>query len=412
MLTAKPFGHEQLYVISGPVGAGKTLHVEQFLDRLVDSNYRSNGNVVVVRHPADDSSPNTIGRHSVQVTASVDEIIQRLSIHTETVIVVGASHYTDHNIVCFADAVVRSGRKMVVSGLNLDVNGQPHGFMPQLMALAHHVEVMKSICYCCDDENASRSVQIEGHYFPSCTHHAMHPDAPPIAAGKGGSLSLYLGPMFAGKSTKWSRKIEKLRVAGRDPIVFKYLGDTRDGSSGSKVYDTGEVTIHSGKREQAICVSNAEQMSAYLRDFPKQKDIALDEGQFIHGLYNLVLSSLGKGYRFHITGLPRGFNRSPFGDIPKLMCLADVIEMNYAMCVYENGSGRCGRPATENQRLKRGADGVVGVAHANDPLELIGGKDKDGASYFYEARCLQHWKLEGEDLRKYSFRRFASDTFG
>ena len=406
MLTARPFDHRQLYVISGPVGAGKTTQVEQFLDRLVDSDYRRNGNVVVVRHPADDCNPHTIGRHQVSVADSVDEIARRISDHTETVIVVGASHYSDSRIVDLADAVVRSGRKMVVSGLNLDVNSQPHGFMPELMAISSHVKVRKSICHSCGDESATRSVRIKDTYLPSCTHHAAHPDLHAIASGKGGSLSLYLGPMFAGKSTEWSREIEKLANAGRSPIVFKYLGDTRDGSEGKRVYDVGEVTIHSGKRQPAICVRDAQDITAYLQDHPRQKDIALDEGQFIVGLYDFVLSSLEKGYRFHITGLPRGFNRGSFGDIPKLMCLADNIEMNYAMCVHENGHGRCGHPATENQRLKKGEDGSVSVAHARDPLELIGGKDQAGASYFYEARCLKHWRLDGEKKRGYSFTPF------
>ncbi len=86
------------------------------------------------------------------------------------------------------------------------------------------------------------------------------------------------------------------------------------------------------------------------------------------------------------------------------MCLADSIEISYATCVG------CGRPATDNQRMKREGGKIV-PAHVDDPLVAPGGKDSRTGRvkdpYFYEARCLDQWILRGEKKNIFELPRYV-----
>ncbi len=403
MLTAKPFGHARFELISGPVGSEKTQEIESFLDSLVGSGYKRNGNILVVRHPKDDPNPYMIGRHEVKVTDTPQEIAAHIHPETETVIIAGISHYQDKSIVQLIDAINRSGRKATATGLNVDIDGDPHGHMADLMGIATHITLMKAECHICGD-TANRSMHLKksNQYVPVCSHHAAHPQLPAIQAGQAGNITVYAGSMYASKSTTWSKNVNRGFQQNHNPLVFKPIMDTRDGIENPKVFDTGYVTLHSGKRIEAILVENASQIDEYLEDHPKVRTIKVDEVQFMNGIYEFALRNVSRGYKISVNGLPRGFNRGSFNEAPKLMCLADKIHMNYAICVHQSNNIPCGKPATESQRLKRITDeGPIEIAHVNDPLVLVGGRDEKGAKYFYEARCLEHWSLQGEPKNPY-----------
>ncbi len=402
VLTAKPYTQGKITVISGPVKSGKTDEVESYLDALVDSGYKNGSNVQVVRHPDDDEAPEHIGKHSVFVTDSVDAIYQTINSHTRTVIIVGASHYKDSNIVDLADAVVRSNRNLIASGLNLDSNGLPHDYMPDLMALADEVILSKAICRTprCGYMESNRSILVDEKYIASCTHHFHYRDSPPISETDRGSLELFLGSMYSAKSTRWKRKLQKLQVAGLNPLVFRWTDDARYGEKKTELYELGNIVLHSGEKIPAISIRHAQDIPTYLQEHPNNREIFIDETQFISGIYDLSFKLLAKGYHLYSTGLPRGFNRKPFNDVPKLMCLADTIHMNYANCVV------CFHPASDNQRMKKIGERKT-HAHIDDPLVAVGGTENQEVKYFYEARCLKDWKLLGEPENKYHLERYS-----
>jgi thymidine kinase len=64
------------------------------------------------------------------------------------------------------------------------------------------------------------------------------------------------------------------------------------------------------------------------------------------------------------------FRGDPFGPMPNLMAVADMVDKLHAICV------KCGAPATRNQRLVGGRP-----APAEGPVVQIGGGES------YEARC-------------------------
>ena len=401
VLTARPFNQGRLVVISGPVHSEKAEEVEGFLDKLGDSGFRRDSNVVVFRHPADDSDPERIGQHKAKVTEDVAEIYEAIGPHTGTVVIVGASHYRDSSLVLLVDAIVRSNRQMVVSGLNLDVEGKPFGLMPSFMGLADEVILSKAICDmypACGSAEANRSVREGEEYAARCTSHYSSPDAPEEA----GKLELFLGPMFSAKTTRWSRALKKVERVNVPHVVFMWRGHTRYGEKEGELFGLGNVTLHNKTRIPAVLVDSAKDIQNYLGDHPDIKAVFFDEGQFLGGLYRCVFDLLPQGYNFYGTALPRGFSRQGFGEVPSLMCSADRINMETAVCVTPS----CGRPGTDNQRMKR-VGGRAVPAHASDPLVLVGGKDERGAEYYYEPRCLDHWELRGEKPLEYRLSRFS-----
>lgn len=402
MLIAKPFEQGRFSVILGPVHSDKNSVVKSFLDGAVDSGYSQDGNIKVFRHPADDPNPERIGKHSVELTEQVDKIFDGILPQTRTVIIAGASHYQDRKIVDLADAIIRSNRELYISGLNLDALGEPHGFMPELIALADKIILTKALCSfpTCQSMEATRSKDVgEGKYQALCTHH-YHFDSPPISKEGAGFLKMNVGPMYAGKTTGWASDLKKVIEKGWEYVVFKYLHDNHSGEAQKKIFDMGEVTLHEGENIKAVSIKTGKDVEEYLSQYPKIRQIFLNEAQFISGLYNTLFKLMPRGYKFDVDGLLRDFKRKKFGEIANAVCLADEVNSYYAICK------QCSHPATNNQRMKRVGDQVM-PAHIDDPIEAIGGKDDGRVKYYYEPRCIAEWVLDGEPKLVYELPKFS-----
>jgi thymidine kinase len=62
-------------------------------------------------------------------------------------------------VVDAVEALRRSGRHVIVTGLNLDFAGRPFGSMPDLMARADEVTMLTAICVICG-ETATRTQRL------------------------------------------------------------------------------------------------------------------------------------------------------------------------------------------------------------------------------------------------------------
>jgi thymidine kinase len=99
--------------------------------------------------------------------------------------------------------------------------------------------------------------------------------------------------------------------------------------------------------------------------------IAIDEAQFLdEGIVPLVTSLAGRGRRIIIAGTDTDFRGEPFGSMPALMAVAEVVDKLHAICVL------CGGPASRNQRLIGGQP-----APYDSPTIMVGSTES------YEARC-------------------------
>lgn len=182
-----------------------------------------------------------------------------------------------------------------------------------------------------------------------------------------GYIEVIRGCMFAGKTEELIRRLNRLRYANQEALVFKPKIDVRS---------SDEIVSHNGFRLVARDVGDSRE--ARERIFAEQKFprpvIAFDEAQFFdQGLVSLVQDLAKLSYRVIIAGLDTDFRGEPFGPMPQLLAVADEDTKLHAICVI------CGEPATMTQRIVNGQP-----ARHSDPVVLV------GASDYYEARCRKH----------------------
>jgi thymidine kinase len=191
----------------------------------------------------------------------------------------------------------------------------------------------------------------------------------------GGWVEVIAGSMFSGKSEELIRRVRRAMIAKKRVQVFKSHLDNRY---------TGVFTVgsHDGRTVEAVPVDSAAQVATRLD--PHAHVVAIDEVQFLdEGIVSLASDLADRGRRVILAGIDTDFRGEPFGPMPHLMCLAEVVDKLHAICVL------CGAPATRNQRLVDGKP-----AHWDSPLIMVGGTES------YEARCRQcHQVLRGDQPR-------------
>ncbi len=184
-----------------------------------------------------------------------------------------------------------------------------------------------------------------------------------------GKLEVITGCMFSGKTEELIRRLERVRIARKEIVLFKPTIDNR--------YSERAVVTHYGREFAAHLLSPGEETLSALEGIvgadviEAATVIAFDEGNFFSGkLPGLCENLVARGKRVIVAGLDLTFAGEPFGPMPALMALADDVDKLHAVCV------KCGGEATRSQRLIDGKP-----APASDAVIKVGGTE------FYEARC-------------------------
>ena len=178
----------------------------------------------------------------------------------------------------------------------------------------------------------------------------------------GGWIEVVCGVMFSGKSEELIRRVRRAMIAKKRVQVFKSHLDER--YSGIYV-----VSSHDGRTTEAIPVDTPEQIA---RQVKADTDvIAVDEAQFLDAsIIELATEWANKGTRVILAGTDTDFRGEPFGPMPQLLAIAEVVDKLHAICV------KCGNPASRNQRLIGGRP-----ARYDSPTIMVGSAEA------YEARC-------------------------
>jgi thymidine kinase len=178
----------------------------------------------------------------------------------------------------------------------------------------------------------------------------------------GGWIEVIAGVMFSGKSEELIRRVRRAIIARKKVQVFKSHLDARYAG----IYS---VSSHDGRTVEAKPADSAAQIA--LQIDPMANVVAIDEAQFLDdGIVPLVTSLAGRGRRVIIAGTDTDFRGEPFGCMPHLMAISEVVDKLHAICVL------CGGPASRNQRLIGGQP-----APYDSPQIMVGGTES------YEARC-------------------------
>ena len=178
----------------------------------------------------------------------------------------------------------------------------------------------------------------------------------------GGWIEVIAGVMFSGKSEELIRRVRRAIIARKRVQVFKSHLDGRYAG----IY---AISSHDGRTVEAVPVDSSTQIAQCLD--PMAQVIAIDEAQFLDSsIIDIATSLAARGRRVILAGTDTDFRGEPFGPMPSLMAVAEVVDKLHAICVL------CGSPASRNQRLVEGRP-----ARYDSPVIQIGGGES------YEARC-------------------------
>lgn len=191
---------------------------------------------------------------------------------------------------------------------------------------------------------------------------------------RSGWIEVICGSMFSGKSEELIRRIRRAEYAKLSVQVFKPAIDNR--------YSKSSVVSHNGTSVMAKPVESAAKILKLVS--PEADVIGIDEAQFFDEDIVAVAQQLAnQGHRVICAGLDQDFRGEPFGSMPELMAIAELVTKLQAICVV------CGSPASRTQRLINGKP-----ASYHDPVILV------GAAESYEPRCRHCQEVPGKPLNK------------
>ena len=187
-----------------------------------------------------------------------------------------------------------------------------------------------------------------------------------------GWIEVIAGVMFSGKSEELIRRVRRAVIARKTVQVFKSHLDARYAGLYS-------VSSHDGVTVEAEPVDSSEEIMRKWR--PETAVLAVDEVQFLdEGIVSVANALADRGARVILAGTDTDFRGQPFGAVPTLMAVAEIVDKLQAICVV------CVGPATRNQRLVNGKP-----AQWDSPIIMVGGRES------YEARCRHCHRVPRQD---------------
>ncbi|MFT5232102.1 MAG: thymidine kinase [Candidatus Krumholzibacteriia bacterium] len=181
-----------------------------------------------------------------------------------------------------------------------------------------------------------------------------------IIHGKAGWIEVIIGPMFSGKSEELIKRLRRAQIAKRRVQIFKHGSDAR--------YDATSIVSHSQQSIPGVALTEVTDILDLVDD--RTELVAIDEGQFFsHDIVAVANTLANRGKRVIVAGLDLDYLGHPFGPMPELMCSAEYVTKQLAICMT------CGDPANFTQRL----------THATEQVVV-------GAAEIYEARCRLHFE--------------------
>lgn len=139
-----------------------------------------------------------------------------------------------------------------------------------------------------------------------------------------GHLSILIGCMFGQKTTELLRRVKRYRSIDYKVLVVNYIGDTR--------YGRDCIASHNKEIEKATCVEKLKSIDHLVRS-GEYNVVAIDEGQFFSDLFEYVTAWADElNVHIVIAGLDGTSDRTPFGDMLRLIPHAEEVERLTAFC--------------------------------------------------------------------------------
>lgn len=148
-------------IITGPMSCGKTEELLRRIRRCIiaqkkvkvfspDIDTRSKGDYI--------ESRNGLWLDAITVKTASD-ILTKVKDEDE-VVAIDELQFFDQSIVEVVTKLVKLGKRVIASGLDLDFKGEPFGYMPELLCIADKVDKLSAVCLKCGSDNATRTQRL------------------------------------------------------------------------------------------------------------------------------------------------------------------------------------------------------------------------------------------------------------
>jgi thymidine kinase len=137
-------------VITGCMFSGKTEELIRRVRRVAFARqrYRVFKHYLDARYAANNiASHNQVMLEALPVTTP-QEILQAITAD-DHVIAIDEAHFFSADIIDVVEELAQQGRRVIITGLDLDFRGEPFGPMPELLARADSITKLTAVCMVC-----------------------------------------------------------------------------------------------------------------------------------------------------------------------------------------------------------------------------------------------------------------------
>jgi thymidine kinase len=197
-----------------------------------------------------------------------------------------------------------------------------------------------------------------------------------------GKLELMMGPMRSNKTAELLRRADMRRqYAGQYVLVLKPNDDTKGGPGVVESRNPlGHVKMSALEFKSSNPWEVLHAIAAKEKEIGKKVEcIAIDEGQFVEGLFAFSRYLLDAGHDVLVAGLDLDFRALPFGEMLNLSWFVSAYGGSITECIAYCS---CGTRAFYSQRLIDGQPAAY-----DSPIKMPGDS--------YEPRCAEHFVLPG-----------------
>jgi thymidine kinase len=173
------------------------------------------------------------------------------------------------------------------------------------------------------------------------------------------SLTLIIGCMFSGKTTKILSLADEYRKQGKKIMGINFNKNSRYGNNKIITHDKNTYNFDV---EVSVSHLNNIILDEFYSMYHYADILIIDELQFYPDAYNFITDSINKDHKTIIcSGLNGDFNKKPFEQIHRLIPEADNI-------CYLNAKCKCGKTASFSKRIVESVEQMlIGSSEAYIP---------------------------------------------
>ena len=186
-----------------------------------------------------------------------------------------------------------------------------------------------------------------------------------VLDNKMGSIELYIGPMFSGKSSMLIKTAKIYESIGKKILAINNKRDTR--------YGINKITTHDKISINCVMVEKLNDIHRnFSKEFKEADIILVEELQFFDDIDFIINAAEKYGKKVVTSGLDGDFQRKPFKSVVNLIPYCDTVTKLRGFCKI----CRDGTPSLFSKRIVKstknilvgGSDAYIGVCrkHYNE----------------------------------------------